>query len=309
MSQKTNTNESLASSITRKASKQSYYTIRLFADRKRVADAYRAYAYFRWVDDVLDSPEGTFSGKIAFIDRQKTLLEACYQADAFGNLSAEETMLSELVSHDTGTNSGLQIYLRNMMGVMDFDARRLGRMITEVELSDYSRMLASAVTEAIFYFISHDTPPPDHESRYLAVTGAHITHMLRDTYEDTAAGYFNIPIEYLQSHGMKPQDVKSLEYQEWVCSRVQLARKYFKAGRDYLSQIKSLRCRLAGLAYTARFEWLLEAIEQDNYCLRSEYNQRRSPMTGLWMIRSIVFSIFHSPLKKSLLSYPEHPKH
>jgi phytoene/squalene synthetase len=44
----------LAPSITKAASKQTYYTIRLLADRARVADAYRAYAYFRWVDDVLD---------------------------------------------------------------------------------------------------------------------------------------------------------------------------------------------------------------------------------------------------------------
>ena len=44
-----------ASSITKAASKQTYYTIRFLVDRERVDDAYRAYAYFRWVDDVLDA--------------------------------------------------------------------------------------------------------------------------------------------------------------------------------------------------------------------------------------------------------------
>ena len=44
-----------ASSITKAASKQTYYTIRFLVDRERVEDAYRAYAYFRWVDDVLDA--------------------------------------------------------------------------------------------------------------------------------------------------------------------------------------------------------------------------------------------------------------
>ncbi len=43
-----------AESITRSASKQTYYTIGFLVDRERVADAYRAYAYFRWVDDTLD---------------------------------------------------------------------------------------------------------------------------------------------------------------------------------------------------------------------------------------------------------------
>jgi len=44
----------LASATTKSASRQTYYTIRFLVDRQRVEDAYRAYAYFRWVDDVLD---------------------------------------------------------------------------------------------------------------------------------------------------------------------------------------------------------------------------------------------------------------
>ena len=47
-----------ASSITKAASKQTYYTIRFLVDRERVDDAYRAYGYFRWVDDVLDAEFG-----------------------------------------------------------------------------------------------------------------------------------------------------------------------------------------------------------------------------------------------------------
>jgi len=41
----------LAATITRTASKQTYYTIRFLVDAGLVEDAYRAYAYFRWVDD------------------------------------------------------------------------------------------------------------------------------------------------------------------------------------------------------------------------------------------------------------------
>ena len=47
-------NLSLATSITRAASKQTYYIVRFLVDRDRVPDAYQAYAYFRWVDDYLD---------------------------------------------------------------------------------------------------------------------------------------------------------------------------------------------------------------------------------------------------------------
>jgi hypothetical protein len=48
-----------AASITKVASKQTYYTIRLLVDRERVEDAYRAYGYFRWVDDTLNAVSGS----------------------------------------------------------------------------------------------------------------------------------------------------------------------------------------------------------------------------------------------------------
>jgi phytoene/squalene synthetase len=290
----------LAAAITKAASKQTYYTIRLFADRGRVEDAYRAYGYFRWVDDVIDADTsygdgaGTKPEKLAFVNRQKSLLEACYRGETPTDLCTEEWMLVDLVRHDVEKNSGLQSYLRNMMAVMVFDAERRGQIVTQTELSGYSHTLAVAVTEALYYFIGHDDPSPCHEARYLAVTAAHITHMLRDALEDVEAGYFNVPNEYIQSKGIVPQDVNSQAYREWVCGRVQLARMYFKAGRECTAQVKNLRCRLAGYAYTARFEWMLRAIERDNCCLRAEYPERKSLRAGLWMAWLTLASMFTS---------------
>jgi phytoene/squalene synthetase len=156
-------------------------------------------------------------------------------------------------------------------------------------------MLATAVTDALYYFIGHDEPAPCHEARYQAVTAAHVTHMLRDTLEDIDAGYFNIPGEYLQMHRISQLNVTSPAYRRWVCGRVKLARRYFEEGREYLAQVKNLRLRLAGLAYTARFEWMLRAIEGDNYYLRAEYPERKSLWAGLWMGWSALASMMGSP--------------
>ena len=49
--------QSLAARITQAASKQTYYTVRYLVDRPLIPDAYRAYAYFRWVDDYLDQED------------------------------------------------------------------------------------------------------------------------------------------------------------------------------------------------------------------------------------------------------------
>ena len=259
-------NPSLASSITKAASKQTYYTIRFLVDRARIDDAYRAYAYFRWVDDVLDAASGSgpvlseveASERRAFLKGQKSLLEECIRGEAPRDANAQELMLVELVRGDRAENSGLRAYLRNMMRVMDFDARRRGRLISPAELNEYTRWLATAVTECIHYFVGHDDYTPHDATRYLAVSGAHIAHMLRDTFDDVQLGYYNIPRDVLEAGHIGPTDTQSDAYRLWVKSRVLLAREYFKAGKAYFARVESARCRLACFAYIARFEWLLD---------------------------------------------------
>jgi phytoene/squalene synthetase len=62
-------------------------------------------------------------------------------------------------------------------------------------------------------------------------------------------------------------------YRQWVARRVQLAREYFAAGRRYLAGVENARCRLAGCAYIARFEGVLDAIEREGYRLRNGYSE------------------------------------
>ena len=107
--------------------------------------------------------------------------------------------------------------------------------------------------------------------------------MLRDTFDDVQAGYYNIPHEVLKASHIQPQDIQSKAYRAWVQSRVQLARKCFETGRKYLARVQQPRCRLAGFAYSARFEWLLDTIEREDYFLRPQYAERKSLGTGLRM--------------------------
>jgi hypothetical protein len=282
-----------ASSITKAASKQTYYTIRFLVDRDRVEDAYRAYGYFRWVDDVLDADSGSPSERMAFLARQKSLLESCYQGQAPRDTSLQEKMLVELIQQDQEKNSGLQLYLRNMMQVMEFDAKRRGKLISQVELNEYTRWLATAVMECIHYFIGHDDFSPHDETRYLAVSGAHITHMLRDTFDDAQIGYYNIPREVLEANHIGHQDVNSDIYRAWVKSRVRLAREYFRAGKAYFARVRNVRCRLACFAYVARFEWLLDTIEREGYSLRPQYRERKTGRTALRMSWLTIASLFN----------------
>jgi phytoene/squalene synthetase len=285
----------LPARITKAGSKQTYYTFLLLTNRGRVEDAFRSYAYFRWLDDLLDCNSGTKQEKLALLKRQQALLDICYQRQPPGEVKPEEQMLVDLVQNDREEYSGLQIYLRNMMAVMAFDIERCGRVISEAELSEYTRLLSTAVTDLLFYFIGYEDSPSRIDIRYYAVNGAHVVHMLRDIVEDISTGYFNVPSEYNNSQPISLEDLHSLSFRKWVFERVKLARQYFNVGRKYISQVKSFRCRLAGFAYITRFEWMLRAIERDMYCLRADYPERKSLKAGLWMGWRTFASVINLP--------------
>jgi phytoene/squalene synthetase len=267
---------SLAASITKSGSRQTFYTFRYLADHDRVEDACRAYAYFRWLDDCLDNESHSMTECNRLVIRQESILKKCYRGEVVRDARPEEGLLVELVHKDLDQHSGLYIYLHDMMAVMAFDAGRRGRLISQQELNQYTRWLARSVTEALHYFIGHDSFSPQDDTRYLAVSAAHIVHMLRDTHDDLAAGYFNIPKEVLEAGHITPGDVTCDVYRSWVRSRVKLARSYFEAGGKYIRQVANPRCRLAGFLYVARFEWLLGTIEREEFFLRPAYDERKS---------------------------------
>lgn len=284
----------LAASITRDASRQSYLTIRWLADPRYRTDAFALYAWFRWLDDTVDERLPDCEQRLAFVARQRRLLALAVEgaptvevtdardAEA-APVAPEESLLIRLGARaaDLGADGEpLLLSLRTMLDVMQLDACRRGRPVTQGELDEYTHLLAVAVTEALHHCIGHGTASPHDETRYAAVAGAHVAHMLRDLVEDLDAGYVNVPADVLAA-GACLDDLHSPAVRGWVRDRVELARSCFAIGRRYLERVEDPRCRLAGHAYTARFEWVLDAIERDGYRLRAGYPERATWRGGL----------------------------
>lgn len=278
-----NDTAALARSITRASSKQSYYTACLLVDKDLKDDCCRAYGYFRWADDVVDAESQSKENRIAFIERQRKLIECSYSNERPGGLTPEEEIVADLIRHDRGENSGLRSFIFNFLAIIEFDAHRKGRSISQRELTWYSDCLGKAVTDAIQYFVRNGHPYPTADNRYRAATAAHITHMLRDMVLDMDEGYVNIPHEYLEEHGIGPEDVDSVPFRAWVRRRVEQARAYFHDGKRYIDGLDVLRCKIAARWYCARFEGVLDVIERDGYVLRAEYNERSRLSTWLRM--------------------------
>jgi phytoene/squalene synthetase len=267
---------SLAAELTWRSSRQAFWTIRWLVDRQRVADAFRAYGYFRWVDDCLDLELSLSGDRTTFLARQQDVAARCYAGRPPAPSCPEEDMLIELIHNNPASEGGLASYIKNLFQVMAFDCERRGRLITAAELDGYTHSLSVAVTDALLWFIGHDQAEVFSAERYLPAAAAHMVHMLRDAHDDLPAGYVNIPVEVLTQAGMTPGEFEHPAYRAWVRERVELAKDYFRQGRDYLAQLDSLRCRLACFAYQERFVWLLGAIERTHYILQPAY-----PIPGL----------------------------
>jgi len=297
-----NSSAALAQSITRSNSKQSYIIARLLADRDLVDDCLRAYAYFRWADDVIDVFAQSAEERVAFIKGQKKLVDRLYKGERPDKMMSEEEMVADLIEHDRGENSGLQSFIRNFLEVLEFDADRKDRLISEAELVWYSKCLGQSVTDAIQYFIGNSYPYQSAENHYLAATAAHITHMLRDMAEDLSEGFINIPCEWLEAHNLAnetqhigPNVTNDPAFRDWVRDQVKLARAYFRQGKGYLDELDVLRCKIAGYWYCARFECVLDVIERDGYALRNEYHERRKLSSKFrmgWLAVSLTFRHF-----------------
>ncbi len=266
----------LARSITWASSKQSYITARMLADRDLADDCLRAYAYFRWADDTIDVTLQSLEERIEFINRQKTLIDKLYRHEHPLDLSPEEAMLADLIAHDRGPDSGLRSFIRNFMAVIEFDAYRRGRVISQRELTAYTTCLGTAVMDGLLYFIGNGHPYPRTPDRTLAVVGAHLTHMLRDTLEDLPVGFLNVPAEEVEARRIDLGDVRSEPFRGWVKDQVEQARACLRAGKRYIDSLDVLRAKLAGVWYCCRFEGVLKAIERDGYVLRPEYPECKS---------------------------------
>lgn len=276
-----NRSAELARTITRSSSKQSYYTARLMVDKHLELDCYRAYGYFRWIDDIVDIECRTQDERLAFIDRQNKLVASLYRGERPNGLIPEEEILVDLIQNDIDKSFRLESFIHNFLAIIEFDAERKGRQITQFELDWYANTLGKAVTDGILYFVSNDYDYPGSEQRYLAATGAHITHMLRDFVEDYQAGYFNIPEGVIEQTNYKKSILTSNRMRTWVKSRVDLARQYFMDGKKYLDKLPLLRSRIVGYWYCARFEHLLKVIEQDDYVLQDSYKKGNTLVTWL----------------------------
>jgi phytoene/squalene synthetase len=278
--------------ITKRSSFQTYITFKLLADHALVQDSFDGYAYFRWLDDQIDVHAKTKKERIFCIQRQKKIIALAYAKKQCFPLLPEEHLIYSLIISHPDSHSKLASFIKNFISIIEFDAKRKYVIISGKELIWYSKTLAVAVIDCIEYFINHNFPYPASPQQYNAAIGAHITHMLRDYYEDLEEGFINIPSEYLSSHNIHPQDTASPAFTDWVKQRVHEARINLDSGMKYWDNLPVLRSKIAAHWYCTRFLTVIRKIEKDRFVLRTFYPRKRHFFSYILILRACIIVIF-----------------
>ena len=267
----TSMTSNLASAITKAASKQTYYTIRFLVTGhgSMTPTGIRLFPLGGRRPRrrcVLRSGPGrrrAFARELDSWTVRNPCWTHCLRGEAPRDADPHEAMLVELVRHADPSDARLEAYLRHMMLVMDFDVRRRGRLVSQAELDEYTRWLATAVTEAMHYFIGNGAAAPDDEHPLAGCLGrAHPAHAPRHLR--------GRPCRLLQRPAGGARGALD---RPCGCPLRRLPRlgrgiacdlhgRTSTPARSTSRGVHSRRHRLAGLAYIARFEWLIETLEQ-----------------------------------------------
>ena len=262
---------SISRSITRAASRQTFYTIWMLADRELADDAYRAYAYFRWVDDWLDTPGRVPAECRLFAARQRHLIDRCYAGDPPAALEPAGSHPGRSDSRRSGQGQPPGCLYRQHDGRHDVRCRapRSGDLPGRTECLPAVVVCGRDRGPSLLHWA-----PRARTQRFGPLPGGHRGphHTYASRHPRRCPGWLlQYQLGVPERPRISPLDVDHDAYRDWVRMRVDLARRYFAAGRRYFSQVRSRRCRLAAYAYTARFDIVLDMIERDGYVLRQDY--------------------------------------
>jgi len=241
---------------------------KFFLRKKARSFSYLLYSYFRKIDDFVDSPLNDKKTLTEFINEQKRMVEKFYA----GSKTNGRSVIGRVIEYDLKNNCRLKSCIMRMFEVFEFDIERKNKIVSEAQLTGYSRNLSDSYTRLLLYFIE-----PRYECRQedvLLAHASHLAHMLRDLKEDKELGYINISQEDMVGYKLQSTDCSDSGFKEWLKVRVQLIKKYFKNAKKTLNKNHLFLIKLTGYLYSSRYETVIRQIEENGYVLKTRYLMR-----------------------------------
>lgn len=258
-----------AAAITR-SSNLFTYVLGLLLPRSRRPYFYVWYAYFRLLDDEVDTHEG--QPDTAALDL--IALERFYaRAPEVAPENPRSHLLASLVEFDARFLDGaLRRYIRDMILCVEYDRERRSIFPAAATFRAHVAREATSYLGTISVLCTgNDTRPRGVEA---GIAGKWI-HMLRDFRRDVANGIFNIPSEELNDHHIVPPWTNASwsapETRSWVERQCHRATSEFDVGlADSTHHVSGIYTVIV-ILLCAKYRTYLRMIYRDGYHLRREY--------------------------------------
>jgi len=265
--------QAIAKERTKASNPTAYFLVRLFGEKDRRDHSFLIYAYFRWVDDIIDCPRTSYEEKKRFMERQGKLLRNLYDGLAYqGDYILEEQFAHYFVAFDREMGFALKDDILGMFSVSMHDLERNGAPTPAKEMDEFIYVESKSFINMIRFFCG-ETGGYDGADEYDEGIGCKLVHLLRDFIEDLDQGCVNISRDDMEKYRINLDNVNNDNFRAWVRDRVELVRERFRRGKRNLSNSRRLRYKIASYLYCAKYEDILTIIEKDNYYLRSEHKR------------------------------------
>jgi 15-cis-phytoene synthase len=260
--------------IARREAKNFYYAFLALPEPKRDAIC-AVYAFMRHADDLSDDESRSREQRRADLD---AWLKSWHTAAA-GQPASDPVFLA-LSDARRRFNIPLDLLDHLVHGTaMDLDAPNEGTYDTYATFEDlrrYCYYVASVVGLVCIRIFGYSDPRAEALAEETGLA-FQLTNILRDVDEDAARGRIYLPLDELQQHGVRMEDLAALRAGEemtvgqraLLASIAQRAEHYYRSGRQLLPLIAP-DARPALWVLVAIYHDLLRRIEQRNFDVFSE---------------------------------------
>jgi phytoene/squalene synthetase len=240
---------------------------KLFFDPRVSAAFPPLYDYLRWLDDLVDSNEGTKAERQAIVQSQKEHLNRLYQnPENSSSPLSESELVRPVVAVDRRFGRKLKPHLLELLDAMEKDCLRRNKVLGAQALHNVTLLEGRSILEIAQFFSGPDYPYPFREVPAEAIACV-MAHNLRDFVEDVEMGHHNISREDTIRYNVDVNNPDREAVRAWAHDTTTEAFELMRLGRHQVSGKQPLRCSLAWNLVCAKYEHILVTIRYSNYDL------------------------------------------
>ncbi len=251
-----------AESITRKSTHFGYLLCKTFFKAETTLPLFQAYAYFRWLDDLVDQSNDSKESLASFMIRQKNLVTSWYNDESPQVSNLYETFIRETISHDKANELQLHSMIENFIEAIAWDVSRRYSIVSKHELGIYSLRLGRSYAEGLLFGLGMKSNNPNYDIALdKCGSAAHIAHTLRDLSIDLNLGYINISCEDMKLFDIDPLDPTLHGIGKWVAFSVEKAEALFSEGKIYQKTFPTIKSRIVFDIVCSRYLSVLRRVK------------------------------------------------